>query len=335
MKVLILSHEHALLPYGWRLKREGHDVAALVVKDRYREAWKGRLDPFQLPKDQSLKDAEQEVRGMIEREGWLVLTDSPRWQRTLSGLPTVFGMVRSESPPPGMILGAWFDGERFRGPHLGFIEWGLWPGGLGPALPGALTLARIREDFPLVEHLAGLQDEIKATGERGLVQVGMQINQEGEWEVSGWQLGWHFLHAHAFVSDQTNLGDVLMGKDPTFPSRFIMVMPVSIPPWPIRCNVPPEQVEVPLGDEQFDLTREDLRSIFFHDIVIDGEGIRTAKTDGLVAVVRGSGNHFELARARALGLAQKLRLPQKQFRGDAGAHVPAALAQLEALGLLV
>ncbi len=336
MKILILSHEHALLPFAWRLSREGHDVATLVVKDRYREAWKGRLDPFQLPEGQSLKDAEGQVRGMVEQDpNLVVLTDSKRWNRTLAGLPRVFGMVRSEAQPPGVVLGAWFHGERWSGVHLGFLEWGLWPGGLGPALPGAFTLARLDHETPLHQHLREIQDEVKSAGVRGLVQVGLSVNGDGVFGRVGWQAGWHFLHAHAFVSDQPNLGDVLLGREPRFPSRFIMVLPVSIPPWPIQCSVLPDRVEVPLGEDPGDLTREDLKSIFFHDIVIDGEGIRTARTDGLVAVVRGSGNHFELARGRALGLAARMVLPQKQVRADAGVHIPQALAQLEALGVLV
>jgi hypothetical protein len=42
VKVLVASDQHYLLPFAWRLKREGVDVEVLVFKDRFESAWEGK-----------------------------------------------------------------------------------------------------------------------------------------------------------------------------------------------------------------------------------------------------------------------------------------------------
>ena len=49
----------------------------------------------------------------------------------------------------------------------------------------------------------------------------------------------------------------------------------------------------------------------------------------MVGVVRGAGNSFELAQARALGTAIAMKFPEKQFRSDAGGNVRKVLGTLE------
>lgn len=81
---------------------------------------------------------------------------------------------------------------------------------------------------------------------------------------------------------------------------------------------------------------EDLNSVFLHDFKLGPkQSIETAGLDGLVGVVRGSANTLPLARARALDLLNRVQVPQKQFRPDAGAQVEQTLAALESLGLIL
>ena len=78
---------------------------------------------------------------------------------------------------------------------------------------------------------------------------------------------------------------------------------------------------------------EDFRDIYLHDVKMEQGQLLTAGTDGLVAVVRGSGQRPASARAKALRTASTFRLPQIQVRLDAGQQVEQTLNFLEDHGL--
>ena len=138
-----------------------------------------------------------------------------------------------------------------------------------------------------------------------------------------------------------NTSDVLRGKHPDpkdttlsllsgteylLPKKFVTALPLSRPPWPTRkARFRFELAEV--GG----LTQEQLGRIFWHDVQVDSEAgtISTAGLDGLLGVARGAADTSELARARALEVAVRLQLPEKQFRPDVGTQVQTVLAELE------
>jgi hypothetical protein len=334
VKILVLSGRHGLLPFAYRLKREGHDVEVSISKERYEAAWRGRLKKFEFP--HTGKRRIEAVQEVAQEAGVVVLTDDPRWTRSLAGAPRLFALGPSDALISNPMLGAWFDGEAFRNRHLLIEERGLWPGGLGAAQPGAAVMVRTEtwpHEFELV--LESQLDRLKSAGFRGLCQVGFEVEPaEGEGEAKvvakGLRAGWPFLQAHAFLSDCPSVGDILSGIEPPMPSRYVVVLPVSVPPWPMRVQAgqAPARVEV-------DLPREMHRHVFFHDIEIGPDAVRTAGLDGLVGVVRGSAQNLHLARSRALAVAIQMGVPEKQYRSDAGQVSEWALARLEELGFAV
>ena len=187
--------------------------------------------------------------------------------------------------------------EQFEAPHGLIVDKGIWPGGLGPhefgttgreAL-GALTLVRLdtQESLDLFDHLADPRvDALKSEGFLGLVQWGLNLSSaDGVPRIEGEIRGWPWLHYHAFLSGIEKFGDVLRGTFPTLPSKFVVVAPVTIPPWPAATSGGCRKIQVK------GLTPIRQGKCFWHDVRIDQEKqeIHTAGLDGMVAIVRGEG----------------------------------------------
>jgi hypothetical protein len=343
MKFLVISHTHSLLPFAYRLQLAGHDVQTVVVVQAFEAAWKGKMEPS--PRDSKGKlspDFLKELTRIANTEESIILTDDWKLQQMLG--EGVFGVHTQQHIVTGGLvtpvrLGGWFDGERMVAPHLLVVDRGAWTGGMGPAVDSGLTMVRI--DVPetqmMVEGLVQTQvDELKSSGFRGLVQLSLNFQTEdGQPEVDGMSAGWPFLHTHAFVSELEDFAGLLAEgtsedeQSPShhlLPSKFVSVLPVSRPPWPTR----KARFRFDLAQVK-GLTPPQLGRIFWHDVQVDSEAgtISTAGLDGLLGVVRGAADTSELALARALEVAVRLRLPEKQFRPDVGRQVQTVLAELE------
>lgn len=315
MRLIIASHTHSLLPFAWRLHKEGHDITVIVNRDRFEKAWEGLL-PKAVRK--AGKGKAEVLQPLVDeaKDGTPVLTDSPRFAEVFAESPFLFTNPRVEGLEgfPSVLVGGWFTGERFVLPHLLVLDWGLWPSGMGPLVPGGATLVQ-----PLPSSLSPLLedrlDELKSANHRGLVGIGLQADPETqELRAAGMVAGWTYLQSHLFVSDLVGFGDLLAGLGAGFTKRFIVGVPVTVPPFPIQCNV--SSVPMAVGG----LDGDDHKSIFFHDMAMRDGNPYVAGTDGQVAVVRGSANILGLARQRALTVAGKMQLPHKQFRPDVWKH---------------
>jgi hypothetical protein len=332
VKVVVVSHRHGLLPFAWRLKREGADVEVKVHRDRFDEAWEGRLAKFPEPEGVTSKDLAGVLKELAQ-DGTVILTDSAYWTRQLVGAPNVFGKLESgddiPNAPVTVRLGAWWTGTGWLLPHVWFEEGGVWPLGLGPSGPGAGLLAQLTEWPEEWTYLLNeVTDQLKASEFQGLVQIGLWRDMKSEtWQRIGLQGGWPFLHTHAFVSELEDFSGVLRGQGSPMRNRYVVVLPVSVPPWPLACNLSSEPQEV--GG----LTTDDYKNIFFHDVKIEGSSVTVAGTDGLVGVVRGSSNHVHTARTSAVELALKVKLMERQFRPDGGSYSEKLLLSLEKLGI--
>lgn len=328
MKILVFSHHHGLLPYSWRLKREGHEVLTVVWNQRYARAWEGRLD--KLTQGKPTAEGLAEEIELAKAGELVVMTDSMKGQEMFSEARFLYG-VPQQVPfpvPPRLCLGGWFDGTELRSPHWLVPDWGLWPGGLGiSSVLGGCTLLRTPRSLPIAEPVAAALTEQRY---KGLVVVGLDYMEASRELVPiGFVAGWPFLFTHLFVSGLENLGTLLAGDPPESNGKpFEVAMPVSQPPWPIAGAPGPEPVRLD------GLSNELARQCFFHDLTLKGAEPWTAGLDGLVAVVRGSGASLGSAQSRALAAASALPLPSKQFRVDVGARVPGMLMVLEELGYL-
>ncbi len=341
LEILVINHRHGMLPFAYRLKREGHKVHTIINRDRYEKAWEGRFLPFITGQEKGQSQMDM-VREIVTKNDVTVLTDSNRWSGGFSDLPKFFGtLVSAAHNLPPTLLGGWFNGSELTGKHVLIYDMGPQQGGQGALhdthgnqIAGALTLIRPQvwpTEFD--DHIARVCDELKTHNFKGLVQIGIRPVQAegGGWQLIGFRAGWHFLHTHAFVADQPNLGDILEGTEPIFPKRFTVVLPVTIPPWPLTCDYRAKKVEN-IGKN---LTEAQFSNTYFHDIQVEGTQVNTAGLDGLVAVAQGSGENLQFARHQALSIAHTLDLPEKQFRPDAAAMVDVELAQLESLGFFI
>jgi hypothetical protein len=321
--ILLISHDHTLLPIAYRLSKEGEEVKVFVVRERFRRCWAGLPLTFVAEEEEVLKLA----------GGSVVLTNSDDWATRLAGHPRLFPTIRREEG--NIYYGAWWD-DGWSGVHLLLEARGAWTGGQGPQIAGASVLIR-SADLPYGHSvLAAVEDEVKASGARGLVKVSVTLDLGApgkEPNVLGWSLGWGALHPHVLLAQlagaPADLAAVLGGAQVELPHRYAVAGPVSLPPWPILCNINAPRVK--LSPEA-----AGLRNVMFHDVARGGDGIYTAGTDGLVGVVWGVGPHFVSARATAFGAAFALRQSlgaETQFRSDNGDGVQQMLGILADLGL--
>lgn len=359
MKVILFTHDHALLPIAHKLTLEGHEVDLFTWKPRFEKAWNGLLERT-LPSKQwrvpnpgkGLKIDFNALKPTIEAAegGAPVLIDFDWKEHPFEKAPNLFGVFPwNQTPNTVLRVGAWFDGKNLSCPHFLVADMGAWPGGMGASVLGGLTL--IRSPFPenldevlVDDELAaavfgeggaflngGLEYWLQQHGFRGLVQIGLvqvreQVDGPLRFKLSGITAGWPFLHWHAFLSELPNLGDVLQGAEPVLPKKYVTVLPVTIPPWPGPSDRP--AAEVPIEG----LTPKRQGQVFWHDIRIqkDSKSLATGGLDGLVAVVPGAADTPSLSRAHALEVASQLAVPQRQLRVDVGSSLPAVLAHLEA-----
>jgi len=337
---LIVSYHAGLLPLAQRLRNEGHSVDVIVWRKRFERAWGDRLDPT-LRGSQGEMNRER-LQGVLEKvaaSGTIVLSDvapGSGAHEMLSQLPTTkYLRVEMEPPQVGepfdLRAGWWFDGEHLIEPHLLIYDVGVWPGGLGPQLPGGLTLVMPDPgvDLGFLDELkAPFEDQLKVASFKGLVNLGLGRDpMTGGLRLSQVRAGWPFLHLEAWLSSTERVGRVLAGDAPPRPTaKYTVVLPVSVPPWP---NPQGSAEVVQIGGLPPQLQGWN----FFYDFEPheDTQELWTAGLDGLVCIARGEGRSFETARMHALGVAQQIQLPEKQWRPDCGLRVPTVLAQLERL----
>lgn len=321
---LVLAARHGLLPVAQRLRREGHNVQWAPWRARYDRAWEGSLEAAL--KGESRRD-EETLRPVIEmaKAGEVrVLLDHGKWAELFAGAQDVWGTAgdAGEVPQPLRACG-WWDGERLLAPHLLVVDLGAWPGGLGARVEGGATLVR-----GYGEWVSGLwdpyRDELKGSGHRGLVQLHLDRGLRARW----WEGGWKALHLHAWLAAlEQPLGGVLDGAMPVLEPAYSVVVPVTVPPWPVASNKTsaPSPVEAP---------REVVGRASWHDTRLVGEQLVVAELDGFVAVAKGSAQGLGLARRRALEVATAIGVPEKQLRPDVGAMVELVQAGLEGMGHL-
>lgn len=332
MNVLVCSFHHHLLPLHHRLRREGHDAQAIVWHHRYEKAWDGVVEKVarrsrgELSEEALAPWREKALSGELA-----VLSDVHRIGERFAGAKRLYATVENlpTEPSDRVLFGGWFDGERIQAPHWLVADWGAWTGGQGPRVLGGLTLLRLDGTMPplLEDACASIVDRLKAASFRGLFQADVEEEVEtGGMRLRGLAAGWPWLHTQAFVAELRSLGAVLEGEEPVLERRIVTVLPVSVPPWP---NTRAREGAVA---EVRGLTSMQQASTFWFDVTIDrgARKIQTGGLDGLVAVATGAADgSLALARAKALEIAQRLELPQKQYRLDAATQVEAVLATFE------
>lgn len=324
MRFLIASHRAELLPLAHRLRREGHEVEALVWRARYEAAWEGSLAKIARHSDGTLeREALSEKLKAADR----VLTTVHRVQEMH---PAAYGVAQNlteHAPKDRLLLGGWFDGEQIQAPHLLVADWGLFPGGLGAQVLGGLTLIRLGGDYPgfVGGAIQAAVERMKSVSFRGLFHFDVEEEPTtGELRLRGLSAGWPELHTFAFVAELESLAATISGEAPKLLHKYVTALPVSIPPWPSERQGKGESLPIE------GLTPQQQGRCFWLDMQVDGRTLRTAGLDGYIAIAIGAADSTPaLSRLRALELSHRLQVPGKQMRSDAGSQVDSVLATLE------
>lgn len=328
-KFLVVSRHHGLLWFAFKLSREAKQVHSLVWRKRYDSAWEGLHT-----KESGPRSTKPELWAeYLDEPELVVVTDTPQVAHIFQSSPRLWSFGPPLRSP--IYACAWFDGALFSLPHWLIVDHGAWPGGLGPDVPGGATLvygADVPPEFFSVENA----EKIAAQGEKGLVRFPAVFDTvTKEWRKTSPEVGWTWLHTHAFVYS-LNSGDLtslLVGEDPSGPEKkYTTVLPVSIPPWPLHMIHPEVNVYAPARD--LDGANSAVRQrLLLHDVKRTDKGLSTAGLDGLVGVACGSGNSVGMSKLQAVGTAQGLRLPEKQYRSDVGAKVEGLELMMEGMSL--
>ena len=340
-KALVLSRQHHLLPVAHRLRLEGVDVEVASWKgivpanaksrkeNRFDRAWTGLTERV-MRSSGITQDFVDGARDLAVDGKVAVLTDHLQASAEFRGAKCLFPRIEPEQPPRSPLrLGAWWDSERFEAPHVLYADPTCWPMGMGPGPEGAMALIRL-DDPDLVTLFHQLTEPIAETlggepgGFRGLVQFGLKLDAaNGLPQLDGGELGWPWLHTHAFLAELENLSCVVLeDAAPVLEKKYVVVVPVTMPPWPAAMG---SAAEVPIEG----LTPQRQGQVFWHDVTMKDGQLWTAGLDGLVGVCRGAAGTAELARSKALDLAAAIQIPNKQYRPDAVQSLSMALAGLE------
>ncbi|MBK25956.1 MAG: hypothetical protein CME70_18285 [Halobacteriovorax sp.] len=317
------------MPLAHRLNLSGEQTNLIVWKHRFEKAWGGSLDQVIRGSKGEIRRETLDLIGEQVREGQVTLiTDVPLEKLGLEpGDGNIYGGLEgSEKPLSALRIGGWFDGSKVQSPHLLVADMGAWPGGMGPDTLGGLTLvfpnaAVVREFMEPQLEVMSLQFQEK--GFRGLFSVGLSPSEDGFVEFDRMEGGWGSLHTYAFLSELENFPALLEGSEVcqfTGGVKYVTVVPVTIPPWPNQGKA----LEVEIGGLTPTLTGK----AFWFDVCMNGQ-LKTAGLDGFIAVARGAAGNYELAKARALEIAAKLDVPEKQFRPDVGVNIPLVISTLE------
>ena len=329
-RALVITNHHELLPVFNRLRNSGVETDLVVWNSKYEAAWRGLASQVVSRTDGSLTQANFHRFVADAAQGDLtVLTNVHGVIGWFDGAPVLGPGPKDDLVPQDhLLLGGWFDGEHAQAPHLLVTDHGAWPGGLGPQVPGGMTLVRLggAEELPGADAassltppfvqgaLAQVEDLLKRESYVGLFHFDVEEDvATGEMQLRGLATGWPFLQLHAFLAEVGNFTEVLEGAVPRLGKRFVTVLPVSQPPWPNRRQGGRREATEVKG-----LTEAQQRQLFWHDVESQDGKLYTAGLDGLVAVAVGSADSgAALAQHRALGLAARMELPEKQFRTDA------------------
>jgi hypothetical protein len=330
MSFLVISHRHGLIPLAHRLRHSGEGVDLIVWRKRFEAAWDGAFaQTLSRREGQIIPETMGVIQEQVESGRVTLITDYHGLR--MQGPRVLRALERPEDWKPTQIrLGGWFDGTQVVGSHLLVADLGLWPGGGGPRQEGGMTLVLPGPEADLSwlpDLWQPVVDQLKAQDFVGLVNAGIQINaQTGGPKLVHTDAGWPWLHTHAFLSELENTAETLQGlAEPEFTdgAKYTVVLPVSVPPWPIvGAQTAPVQ---PLAG----LPPEAAAQYFWHDMRVGPEGMSSAGLDGLLGVSRGAGYTLDLARRRAIERAALLQVPEKQFRADVGENVYTTLTQLE------
>lgn len=332
MRYLVASRKHGLHHVGRWLTREvgPANVALISVREQFHDrAWAGMVDRARVPHRRRNQPVGEWVTALpfaaeLAAGEAALLTDDPKLSQAAqaAGWPAVFGTLPQTGDTKSPIaLGGWWDGSALVSPHWAVRDWGLWPGGLGPAELAAVSLITgPRHPVELLEpHAAGLA----AAAFRGLLALDLEWDAAAAgWRSGALRAGWPAFHAPLWLWGQADVGSALLGQPSASPA-YLAGAVVSVPPYPFNADRPP----VPIVASEAAGP-----NLVLFDVGLKAGRLQTGGLDGLVALACGRGGTFHAAARAAAATVAGLAVPELQVRPDAGGRTADFVADLEAAG---
>lgn len=235
-----------------------------------------------------------------------------------------------------MSTEAWFNGTKFLQPiNSTMEEKKFMEGDLGPntGCMGNVVWAWDHETSEFLYNyiFQPLEEELMEAGYVGPLDINGIWNEEGihglEWTA---RFGYDAIQALTSILTMP-LGDFLQNirtlNEMPLSDEYGMAIRVSIPPYPSEGDVP----KVPIVFPQ-DFSDEERDMIYLSDVYNSpNTGLSCAGTDGYILSIVSHGYNIPRIQRRIYRTAQRVEIPNKQYRSDIGDRVSGEKAKIQSL----
>jgi phosphoribosylamine--glycine ligase len=241
-----------------------------------------------------------------------------------------------------MGVGAYFNGEAFLTPSC--LDWEhkrFFPGDLGELTPEMGTVVTYERTARFHDLTLGrIAPLLRQHGYCGYINLNTIVNEAGIWPL---EFTCRFGYPGYAILDplqETSWGDLFRSmvsrSHATFRTRrgFAVGIVMTTPPFPYSRPAVEEPVGLPiLFDEA--LTDADRGHLHFGEVGMRNGQLVTSGAYGWTMVVTGTGKTVRAAQRRAVGLAERVIIPNARYRRDIGDRLAGGgLALVEKLGFL-
>jgi phosphoribosylamine--glycine ligase len=236
-------------------------------------------------------------------------------------------------------VGAFFNGQGFMTPAC--LDWEhkrFFAGDLGELTGEMGTVVTYERGRRLFERcLKPLEDEFRAAGHVGWVNLNTIVNEEGVWPLEfSCRFGYpgYAILAPLQAGGWGELLAAIVQRRPTHRAHpgFSVGVVMTTPPFPYSRH----QVDEPVGLPVLIEPGVDPAHVHFGEVGLDAAaGLVTSGLYGWTLVVTGRGESIEAAKRQAYAHARQITVPNVRYRLDIGERlIQGDWARLEALDLL-
>ena len=225
----------------------------------------------------------------------------------------------------------WWTGERWVFPNLTIEEKKCWPGDLGPAVGCAANIvASISPNSKLFKRMVEpFGPFLKKHNYTGQLDINMIVSDEGPCALEFTpRPGYDATPTLAYSRHGGYGGMILTALDPEPHDSGVRAdgpwkedpyaagLRVTIPPYPFESKSEKLSVDALATCEgvPIDVDEEELEHFYLYDAMVTERGLVCAGTVGAIGIALGHGNSPRAAGRAAYKVAEKLRIPNKQYR---------------------
>lgn len=255
-------------------------------------------------------------------------------------------IVQCLIPPDSVVevsTEGWFNGNDWLVPfsHT-FEEKRFLSGNIGPATgcEGNIVITVQKPNRLIRETVLKFTEPLRRAGYRGPFDINTLVSKDQIYalEITP-RFGYDAIEALTTGLEEplgSFLFGVAMGVAKQIPIRpdFLIAVRASLPPYPhAKVSWLPEQ-ERRSGMPIVGATDTDLKYTFFCDVMLEGDRLKYAASDGALLKATAFGRSVREARHRAYRVLENLKVPELQYRTDIGARVEKDLETLRSWGWL-